>query len=280
MTFGSGAGVVESALAAALLGTGDFVGGLAARARSAILIAAGVQLFELLALATVGLIIRPASPPLALLALGLAAGVAGAGGLAALYRGLALGPMGIVAGISAVGSVAIPVVFGAAVLGDLPTPLQMLGIACAVSATLAASAMPGAEVRASSVGYATVAALGFGVYIIVLHAGAAWGLWMLITTRLAAVVSLGAISATRGGLSAPLSLIRMLAFVGALDLCGNVLAVAAFSSLPVGLVAAITGMYPVATVVLAWVMLRQQPRRGGYASIALALAGIVLIGQR
>ena len=50
-------------------------------------------------------------------------------------------------------------------------------------------------------------------------------------------------------------------------------------TLTVGL-AAITGTYPVATAVLAWIALRQRPRLVGYASIALAVMGIVLIGQR
>src|SRR6185295_12923689 len=58
-------------------------------------------------------------------------GVAGVTGLAAFYRALAIGNMGVVAPISACGAV-VPVAVGIAT-GDRPGPLQALGLALALT---------------------------------------------------------------------------------------------------------------------------------------------------
>jgi len=277
---GLSAAILQAAAAAVALGTADFAGGLAARGRPAIQVAAIVQAIELVCLIGVLLVVRPVLPPTLVPLLGALAGLAGAFGLTALYRGLAVGPMGVVAGISAVGAVTIPIVFSAALGRSFPTPLQLVGVACAVAATLTASALPGSDIRRSSVAYAILAAAGFGAYILLIKAAANWGFWVLLSSRIAAVLVLGAIVVVRHREAVRQAGFSLLLLAGVFDLGGNALGVMALVSLPVGLVAAVTGTYPVATAVLAWVALHQRPRLGGYASIGLAVVGIVLIGQR
>ena len=82
-------------------------------------------------------------PGLQDLGLAAAAGVAGAVGLGALYRGMAVGAMGIVAPISALAPV-VPLVVGLAG-GERPTALQFVGIGMALGGVLLVSREPSAR---------------------------------------------------------------------------------------------------------------------------------------
>ena len=64
---------------------------------------------------------------------------------------------------------------------------------------------------------------------------------------------------------------------GLFDVGGNAFFVIARDTLPVGLAAALTGMYPVVTMLLARVVLGERLSRLGLLGVALALLGVVLI---
>ncbi|MDQ4034447.1 MAG: EamA family transporter, partial [Chloroflexota bacterium] len=130
-------GIAAGIFSALSFGAGDFAGAFAARRAGAIIVVAGAHLVGLLALLVGVALIRPPVPGLAPVLVGLGAGVAGAVGLAALYRGMSLGSMGIVTSLSGAGSLAIPLVVGA-VLGATVTPVQLAGVGCAAAAAAAA----------------------------------------------------------------------------------------------------------------------------------------------
>jgi uncharacterized membrane protein len=90
--------------ASAMLGSGDFVGGLATRRGGGLAIAAIGQTAGLLLLVPL-VVIAGERPSLTAVGYGAAAGLAGSIGVAALYRALAVGWMGVVAPLTAVGSV-------------------------------------------------------------------------------------------------------------------------------------------------------------------------------
>jgi drug/metabolite transporter (DMT)-like permease len=71
----------------------------------------------------------------------LLAGVVGGIGITALYRGLAVGRMGVVAPVTGVIAALIPVTAGI-VLEGLPPPLVLVGIASAVVAVVLVSRVP------------------------------------------------------------------------------------------------------------------------------------------
>ena len=100
-----------------------------------------------------------------------AAGIGGCLGLGALYRGMAVGAMGIVAPTSAL-SAAIPFTVGIA-SGERPGVLQVVGIALALAGVALASREPAHRGggRAAGVGLALVA-LGFGLYFVFLDRAA------------------------------------------------------------------------------------------------------------
>jgi drug/metabolite transporter (DMT)-like permease len=103
------------------------------------------------------------------------AGLAGAIGLACLYRGMAIGAMGVVAPISAV-SPMVPLVVDLA-RGTSPGGLQWAGIAVALTGVVVLSrdSSERAAPLALGAGLALVAALAFGLFVVGLGEAAAGG---------------------------------------------------------------------------------------------------------
>src|ERR1035441_11041435 len=100
-----------SLVAAASWGGGDFCGGLATKRTSVFRVVAVAHGCGLLAMLTMTWIMGEAIPPGADLWWGALAGLVGAFGIAALYRALAIGRMGVVAPVAAVVTGILPVLF-------------------------------------------------------------------------------------------------------------------------------------------------------------------------
>ncbi len=69
----------------------------------------------------------------------------------------------------------------------------------------------------------------------------------------------------------------MVIAAGLFDVGGNALYVVARDVIPIGLAAALTGLYPIVTMILARVVLGERLPRLGQLGVAFALLGIVLI---
>lgn len=271
-------GVLFGIGSAAAFGSGDFSGGLASRRSPALLVAAGAQVVGLALLLVATAVLRPSAPEPGPVAVGALAGAFGGLGLAALYRGLSLGSMGLVTALSGVGSVAIPVVVGALLLRDPLSPLQGAGVLAALAAAAAGSGATLVGVRREAVRMALVAAVGFGLWFVLLDQAAEGGeLWALVGSRASASVLVGgvALSMARG---APLARSwPLILAAGTLDVTGNAAFVLSTASVGVGVAAALSGLYPIVTMILAAVILRDRLPALGLAAVALAVGGIVLI---
>ena len=130
--------VLLSLLAAVAYGLSDFNGGIFSRkggawAVSLVAQAGGATLVLLLTLVTDG------SPTSTDLAWSVVAGLGNGFGTAFLYRGLSSGRMGVVAPVSAIGSVLVPVVVGLAT-GELPEGTGMLPAGSRDTSQIAGSA--------------------------------------------------------------------------------------------------------------------------------------------
>ena len=269
------------ALSGALLwGAGDFLGGLAAR-RLAVLTVLGVS--QAIGLAGVIVWVAVASDPfpgaIDLLPAA-AAGVAVAIGLGALYRGLAVGAMGIVAPISAAGPV-VPLVVDAA-QGIVPSGLQWLGVVLVLTGIVIISREPstaGGRRVAEGAGLAIVAAIGFGGFFVGLDAGADESVpWAVVSARSAAVtVVLGAAIVTATSVLPPRRFVPTLVGVGVLDTGANVSVAFATTKGATGLVAVLSALYPVVTIVLARLVLREELGLSRRAGGVLALGGAALL---
>jgi uncharacterized membrane protein len=130
---------VAFALPAALTyGVADFAGGLAGRRTSVVTVTAGAQFFGLVALVPAVLLV-PGAPSAAALGIGALAGIAGASGLLLYFRGLAVGPMGVVAPLSAVVGAGLPLLIGIAG-GERLGLSAVVGMVVALAAIVLATA--------------------------------------------------------------------------------------------------------------------------------------------
>ena len=120
-------------------GAGDFVGGLASRRSSALIVVLFSQLVGGGLLLGLAVALGGNLPPARQMVFGALAGVFGVLGLVGLYEGLAQGRMGLVAPLSAVVTVLVPLLFSLVVEG-FPGWLRMVGFAIAVVAVPAATA--------------------------------------------------------------------------------------------------------------------------------------------
>jgi drug/metabolite transporter (DMT)-like permease len=269
------------ALAASLSwGVADFIAGLRSRRLPLLSVLIVVQTAGLLSVAAVVAVRGEGPPGREAVVYAMLAGLAGGIGLAALYRGLAVGSMSIVAPITATG-VVVPVAVGLA-SGDELSGAQAAGIALAIGGIVLAAREQGDSGRASlaaGVGLAVVAAVAFGLVLVALDAAAgADVLWATLVMR-ATSCSLWVLVfvVLRPPLAVGRADVRALALVGVLDTSANALFGVASTHGQLSVVAVLSQLYPIATVVLARVLLGERIARLQQAGVAAALAGIVLI---
>lgn len=266
---------------AACWGVGDFLGGLAARRTAVIAVLAISQAIGLAGVLVWVVVAQEAIPGVEELLPAAAGGVAGLVGLGALYRGLAVGAMGIVAPISA----ASPIVglTADAAHGTFPAELQWLGISLVLLGIATLSREPssnGGDGRiASGVGLALVAALGFGLFVLGLDAGsdesAAWAVVAARATSVSIAVVVALILSI--SLRPPRGTWPLLVGIGVGDTLANVLVAIASTHGSVGIVAVLSALYPIVTVLLARLFLDERlttPKRVGGV---VAISGAVLV---
>jgi drug/metabolite transporter (DMT)-like permease len=255
-------------------GLGDFLAGLRTRRLPVVTVLVVSQAAGLITIALV-VALRGAGPPDGrYLFFGSLAGVAGAVGLAALYRGLAVGPMSIVAPISGTAAV-VPVVAGL-VTGERPSAAQAAGIGLAVAGVVLASrtrAVGGGHAgRAEGVGLALVAALAFGEAS---EGDPYWGTLAMRGTSFALLVLTALV--LRPSFSLRERDLPVLLLIGVLDTAGNALFAVATTKSLLALAAVLAQLYPVVTVLLARLVLGERISRGQGIGVVSAFGGVALI---
>jgi drug/metabolite transporter (DMT)-like permease len=279
--------VLLGILVAAGYGSGDFLGGRAARDAPALGVLFLAQCTALVG-AVVAALAVAADPTPADLALGVAAGVANAGGLGLLYRGLATGRMGVVAPVTAVVAAIIPIAWGLGT-GERPSAVTLIGVVVAVAAGGVVAREPESADEPASAG--TRAALGMALgagflfgwsFVAFAETGDGSGFWPVLVARVAAVTVVGlvVVVVTRRlrGSVLPRDHPRPLSVgAGALDVLSTVLLLTAVREGLVVVVAPLAALAPTFTVVWAWTLLREPVTRPQVLGIALSLTGLVLI---
>jgi drug/metabolite transporter (DMT)-like permease len=270
------------ALAASLSwGFADFWAGLASRRLPVALVILASQAVGLVFVGILVLVVRPHLPTGTQYAWGIFAGSVGILGLFAFYRALAIGSMGIVGPISATGAV-VPLAYGLA-RGERPSTLQLLGVALAVVGVVAASlevrgALDGRRVGAG-VGFALLAALGFGSSLIGLSKAAQGGaLWAPLSMRSATVpLMLVAVLMLRSSVAGVRPAWRLLVGVGVFDTGANVLFGFAVTRALLSVVSVLASLYPVVLVALARFLLHERIAKHQLGGVVVALTGVALI---
>jgi drug/metabolite transporter (DMT)-like permease len=212
----------------------------------------------------------------------IAGGIAVAIGIGSFFRALAVGTMSVVAPISAVGS-AVPVVYGIA-LGERPTIGQVLGIILALAGVVLAAREPpkagdsGSRVAAGAA-LAIVAAFGFGAFLTLMHqASEQDAYWATMVQRIVSASIIGVAALVwRPSFANVRSQLSSLAGIGLLDVSAAVLFAVASSMGMVSLIAVMASLYPIATVLLAHVILGERLALSQRIGAGSAFAGVGLI---
>jgi drug/metabolite transporter (DMT)-like permease len=262
-------------------GLGDFLAGLRARRLPVVTVLVVSQAAGLASIALVVAIRGVGAPELNYLLFGALAGVAGAIGLAALYRGLAVGQMSIVAPISATAAV-VPVVTDLAA-GDRPSPAQAAGIGLAVAGVVlvsrSRSGRDGNRHAGEGVALALVAALAFGLLLVALGEASAgdpyWGTLAMRGTSFSLLVLAALLLRPRFALGR--RDLAVLLLIGVLDMTGNVLFAVATTESLLSVAAVLGQLYPVVTVLLARLILGERISRVQGVGVVSAFAGVALI---
>lgn len=277
---GEFAAVIFGLASALSWGAGDFSGGLATKRAPVFNVLAISHAFGLLLLLVLALAWREPLPATADLGWGLAAGLAGAVGLASLYRALAVGQMGLVAPLSAVLTAALPALFSMFTEG-LPGAPQLVGFALAAVGIWLVAGTGAAGSARDGLGLAVLAGCGFGAFFILVHrAGSSAVFWPLVAARVGSLSMVLPIALVR---RQPLQLDRRLLGVvllsSTLDAAGNAFFVLAGQAGRLDVAAILSSLYPAATVLLATLLLGERVTRVQLAGIVAALVAIVLIAN-
>lgn len=226
-----------------------------------------------------GLIRVETIPPPADLGWSVVGGIAGGIGIASLYRALAVGRMAVVAPVTAVLAASIPVAVGFVVDG-LPDPVVLVGIGVAIVAVILVSRVQdGPEGRSRGIGLALLAGAGFGLFGVCigqLSDGHVFGPLALVRATEAVMIG-GVTVATRSAWRPPRDLVMAICAVGVLDMVGNGSYILSIQAGSLAVASVLSSLYPVTTVILATIILRERVTWVHALGIGLAVTAVALI---
>jgi drug/metabolite transporter (DMT)-like permease len=270
---------------AVLYGAADFLGGLASRRASTIVILVVVQAVGLVPL----VLLLPLLPGTLLrsdLPWGVAAGLAGSAGVGLLYRALAVGTMSIVAPTTAVCAVVLPVAVDAAG-GQRLAPVTWAGIGLALVAIVLISRHDAAGSSADAkplrlppgLALAFISGVAIGLFFISLaRTSAGAGILPLLVSRSTSLLVFAAAAlGRRQAMRMPGEVWRIALACGVLDMLANALYIFASRGGPLSVVVTLASLYPASTVLLARVVIGERLSRAQTAGVVCALVAVVVI---
>lgn len=260
-------------------GASDFVGGYASRRANAFLFTAIAHLGGMLFMASVALILHAGFPARPQVLWSLAAGSIGGISLALFYKSLASGKMGLTAPVAAVLGAGIPTIFSIATEG-FPGVGHVFGFVLAGIGVWLISRAEDGGIRPDGIGLAMLAGIGFaGFYLCIRQAGNGSALWTATISRSASflvtsvVVILG--GHWRQRLGPPILALAVLA--GLLDITGSMVFIRASQSGRLDEAVVLSSLYPVVTVLLARIFLREHFTRWKLVGMIAALVAVPII---
>jgi len=265
-------------------GAGDFTGGLAARRVGAYRSVFYGEVVGIIFLFIVISLTGEQMPGTHTMIFAGLAGVLGSIGLLMLYHAMAIGMMSIAAPVSALLAAALPVAVGLFTEG-LPGMLTIIGFAFALMAVWLIS-QSGDGVKdilshLSDLKLPLLAGIGFGFYFVLMHEATGDGgavIWPMVFSRTGGVLLLVSyLLFTRSSWKIESSAWPVITANGILDLGGNFFFILAGQAGRLDVAAVLSSLFPGATVMLAWVVLKERLNRNQWIGVACALIAIVLM---
>jgi drug/metabolite transporter (DMT)-like permease len=259
-------------------GLSDFVGGYASRRANAFLLTtlthvSGTTLMTLLALR-----FHASFPGRHSVLWAAVAGLFGGFALAIFYRALSTGNMGLTAPVAAVLGAAIPTVFAIFTEG-MPGAIPVGGFILAGIGIWLISRADNSSAAPQGIGGALLAGFGFAAYFLCIkQAGAASIFWLAAVSRFVSFFVTGAIVlATRQFRPMNLAGVGWAIGAGMLDSSGTALFIRASQTGRLDSAVVISSLYPVVTVLLARIFLRERFSRWRFVGLVASLLAVPMI---
>ncbi|WP_406660605.1 DMT family transporter [Methanolobus sp. ZRKC3] len=271
--------VIFGLISAAFWGAGDFSGGVATKKHEVLSVATIAQIIGLLILSLVALTLGENTPSIENIMWGAAAGISGGIGILALYHALSIEKMGVVAPVTAVSSALVPVVFGMMSEG-IPASIQILGFFFAlIGVWLISREDSDSAIHLSRLKLPLIAGFGFGFFMILIDQLNGTGiLWPLVGARVASISMFLLAGVYKGGMQMPeMKHLPLIILAGICDSGGNVFYTLAAQAGRIDIAAVLSSLYPAATVLLAWIFLRERLTYRQWIGIISAMLAVVLI---
>lgn len=270
--------IILGLFAALAWGAADFNGGIASKRSNPYGVVAVAHTISLGVLLILVLITGEAIPPWQDWLWAGLAGLCGGVGLMILYRALAQGRMSVAAPVSGLLAAALPVTVGIFSEGS-PGAWILLGFALALSAVWLISGGGTLSLHSADLGQPVIAGLAFGGFLIFINRASGTSLlWPLIAVRIVSVISLlGYATATRQPWFPKRESLIPLILSSLLDTIGNAAYALSARTGRLDVAAVLSSLYPGATVLLAWVFLKERISRIQAIGVLLALGAIILL---
>jgi drug/metabolite transporter (DMT)-like permease len=273
--------ILLALLSAGTFGTSDFLAGLASR-RLPVATVTGIAAALGLLTAIVAVLLYSGDGIRSGAVLwGAASGVGNVLGTVALYHGLAVGRMSIVATLSGLLAATVPAIVGL-IQGDGLSTVVAIGILIAIPAIAMVSWQPGESGTSAASGaqWGVLAGVGFALLFIALdRAGTGSGAWPLLSSEVIAVVLISpwaAVSLASAGRPAGRP-VALAVVAGVLAGLANLAFLAATGHGELAVVAVLASLYPGVTVVLARLVLSERWSRLQVVGLFAALVAVVLV---
>lgn len=283
-------GSLLALLSSVCYGTADFLSGYSARRTSIGYVVTYNQLAALVITALLAFIVPGSFTGTTDVLWSCAAGISVAVMLPALYMALGIGPMSVVAPITALIAIVLPVLFGILIENEKPSIQAYIGFLIGGLAIIFISA-PDQENEAittksqfkKGIILAVIAGAGIAaMYICLKQVSNQAGLLSLAVSRLVSVLLLVTVSllVRKSALAIkpnPYSVLFII-FSGGIDAIATALYKLALThSDQISIIATLASLYPLTTVLLATIILREKLTWKRFTGVALAVSGIALI---
>jgi uncharacterized membrane protein len=265
-------------------GAGDFTGGLASRKTGAYRAVFYGEVIGIVLLLIVVFVAGESLPNQKIWLLSMLAGALGTVGLMFLYHSMTLGMMSLATPVSALLAASLPVLVGIFKEG-IPQLLTIIGFGFALFAvwmiSQGESGVTNILAHLSDLKLPLLAGIGFGLYFVLMHEATRTGatIWPMVASRSGGMILITVyMLITRASWKVEdSSAWPMITINGILDISGNLFFILAGQTGRLDVAAVLSSLFPGATVMLAWIFLKERLTRNQWIGIASALVAIVLM---
>jgi drug/metabolite transporter (DMT)-like permease len=273
--------LIWAGIAALFYGLADYSGSRASRFANSASITFFGQAMAFMGIGVFLLFVRTPVMPLESWLWTTGGGFGGALALVAFYKAMSMGSMTVIAPITAVIGLSVPVIAGV-LSGERPSGSAWIGILLAtIAVALVADVLDRHDLPTPPrvIWMAVAAGLGFGmIFVCMGNASHDHGVWPLFGQRLVSVPTVAAIALLQTrSISVPKNVFLLSIAAGVLDTSANGLYLLATSAELMSIVSVVVAMYPVATIFLAMTLDHERLHKSQGVGLLLAITSLVLI---